>query len=94
MCVLQNGVTLVWSFIAFYIIHSVLKVTSDRGSISDKEYFSLGCGPTQPPVKWVLGVLSSGVKRGRGVNLTIYPLLVTRLRKYRSYTSSPPKLHP
>jgi hypothetical protein len=30
-------------------------------------------GPTQPPVQWVPGVLSLGVKRGRGVMLTTYP---------------------
>jgi hypothetical protein len=34
-----------------------------------------GPGPTQPPVQWVPG-LSWGVKHGRGVLLTIYPLLV------------------
>jgi hypothetical protein len=27
-------------------------------------------GPTQPPVQWVPGVLSLGLKRGRGVILT------------------------
>jgi hypothetical protein len=30
-------------------------------------------GPTQPPVQWVPGVLSPGVKRGRGVMLTTHP---------------------
>jgi hypothetical protein len=30
-------------------------------------------GPTQPPVQWVPGVLSPGVKRGRGVMLTTNP---------------------
>jgi hypothetical protein len=35
-------------------------------------------GPTQPPVKWVPGVLSPGVKRGRGVMLTTHPYLVPR----------------
>jgi hypothetical protein len=35
-------------------------------------------GPTQPPVKWVPGVLSPGVKRGRGVMLTTHPHLVPR----------------
>jgi hypothetical protein len=30
-------------------------------------------GPTQPPVQWVLGVLSPEVKRGCGVTLTTYP---------------------
>jgi hypothetical protein len=47
-------------------------------------------GPTQPPVQWVPGVLSPGVKRGRGVMLTIYPHLVPRSRMSRSYISSPP----
>jgi hypothetical protein len=36
-------------------------------------------GPTQPPVQWVPGALSPGVKRGRGVMLTTHPLLVPRL---------------
>jgi hypothetical protein len=35
-------------------------------------------GPTQPPVQWVPGVLSPGVKRGRGVTLTTHPHLVSR----------------
>jgi hypothetical protein len=48
-------------------------------------------GPTQPPVQWVPGVLSPGVKRGRGVMLTTHPYLVPRSRMSRSYTSSPPK---
>jgi hypothetical protein len=30
-------------------------------------------GPTQPPVQWVPGVLSPGVKRGRGVTLNTHP---------------------
>jgi alkanesulfonate monooxygenase SsuD/methylene tetrahydromethanopterin reductase-like flavin-dependent oxidoreductase (luciferase family) len=35
-------------------------------------------GPTQPPVHWVLGVLSPELKRGRGVTLTTHPHLVPR----------------
>jgi hypothetical protein len=35
-------------------------------------------GYTQLPVQWVPGVLSPGVKRGRGVMLTIHPHLVPR----------------
>jgi hypothetical protein len=46
--------------------------------------------PTQPPVQWVPGVLSPGVKRGRGVILTTHPHLVPRSWMSRSYTSSPP----
>jgi hypothetical protein len=30
-------------------------------------------GPTQPPVQWVPGILSPGVKRGLGVTLTTHP---------------------
>jgi hypothetical protein len=37
-------------------------------------------GPTQPPVQWVPGVLSPGVKCGRGVTLTTHPHLVPRSR--------------
>jgi hypothetical protein len=48
-------------------------------------------GPTQPPIQWVPGALSPGVKRGWGVMLTTHPLPMPRLRKIRSYTSSHPK---
>jgi hypothetical protein len=42
----------------------------------------------------VTGVLSPGVKRGRGVTLNTHPHLVPRLRMSRSYTSSHPiRLH-
>jgi hypothetical protein len=50
-------------------------------------------GPTQPPVQWVLGVLSPGVKRGRGMTLTTHPHPVPRSRMSRSYTSSPPSAY-
>jgi hypothetical protein len=48
-------------------------------------------GPTQPPMQWVPGILSAGVKRGRGVTLTTHPHLVPRSRMSKSYNSSPPK---
>jgi hypothetical protein len=35
-------------------------------------------GPTQPRVQWVPGVLSPGVKRGRGVMLTTHAHKVPR----------------
>jgi hypothetical protein len=41
-------------------------------------------GPTQTPVQWVTGVLSPGVKRGRGVTLTTHPHLVPRSGMSRS----------
>jgi hypothetical protein len=47
-------------------------------------------GPTQPPVQWVPGVLSPGVKRGRGVMLTTHLHLVPRSWMSRSYTPLPP----
>jgi hypothetical protein len=47
-------------------------------------------GPTQPPVQWVLGFLSLGVKRGRGVTLTTYLHLVPRSWMSRSCTSCSP----
>jgi hypothetical protein len=47
-------------------------------------------GPTQPPVQWVPGVLSPGVKRGRGVMLTTHPHLVRRLSMSRSFSPLPP----
>jgi hypothetical protein len=31
-------------------------------------------GPTQSPVQWVMGVLSPGVKRSRGLILTVHPI--------------------
>jgi hypothetical protein len=37
-------------------------------------------GPTQPPVQWVPGVLSPGVKRGQGLTLTTHPHLVPRFK--------------
>jgi hypothetical protein len=46
--------------------------------------------PTQPPVQWVPGFVSPGVKRGLGVTLTIHPHLVPRSWMSRSYTSSSP----
>jgi hypothetical protein len=38
----------------------------------------LALGPTQPPVQWVPGVHSPGVKRCQGMTLTTYPHLVPR----------------
>jgi hypothetical protein len=82
---------------------SLVSVVSDygldgRGSIPDRgrRIFPLtsasrpALGPTQPPIQWVPGALSPGVKRGRRVMLTTHPLLVPRLRKSRSCTSCHP----
>jgi hypothetical protein len=46
--------------------------------------------PAQHPVQWVPGVLSPGLKRGRGLTLTTHPHLVPKSRMSRSYISSPP----
>jgi hypothetical protein len=45
---------------------------------SSSLYVQTGSGAHQPPVQWVPGVLSPGVKRGRGVTLTTHPHLVPR----------------
>jgi hypothetical protein len=45
-------------------------------------------GPTQPPIQWVPGVFSPGVKCGQGVMLTTHFHLVPRLSMSRRYTSS------
>jgi hypothetical protein len=47
-------------------------------------------GSTQPPVQWVPGVLSPGLKRGRGVTLTTHTHLVPRSRMSMSYTPLTP----
>jgi hypothetical protein len=68
-----------------------------RSSAGAKDFFSPSSvsrpalRPTQPPVQWVPGVLSPGVKRGRGVTLTTHHYLVPRSRMSRSYISSPPQ---
>jgi hypothetical protein len=71
----------------------------DRGSIPGRgerifplaSVSTLALGPTQPPVQWVLGVLSPGLEHIQGVTLTIDLHLVPRSRVGRRYTSSPPK---
>jgi hypothetical protein len=68
-----------------------------RSPDRDKRIFPLvsvcrpALGPTQPPVQWVPGVPSPGLKRSRGVTLTTHPHLVPRPRMSGSYISSPPK---
>jgi hypothetical protein len=53
-----------------------------------------GSGAHPASCTWVPGVLSMGVKRGRGVMLTTHPHLVPRSWMRRSYTYSPPKRLP
>jgi hypothetical protein len=70
-----------------------------RGSIPDKSRgFFLSLlrpdrlwGPPSLLYNGYRGLFPPGVKRGRGVMLTAHPLLVPRLRKSRSYTSSHPE---
>jgi hypothetical protein len=54
-----------------------------------------GTHPAQPPIQWVPGVLSPGVKRGRGVTLTTqpHPHLVPRLSMLDLDLLSPMCLH-
>jgi hypothetical protein len=46
-------------------------------------------GPTQPPIQFVPGALSPGVKRGRSVTLTTHPLPVPKLKKEGLHLLSP-----
>jgi len=48
-------------------------------------------GPTQPPAQWVPGILSPGLKRGRGVTLYTHPQLVPTSRMSGNYTSPLPQ---
>jgi hypothetical protein len=70
-----------------------IKVRSpaDEKIVSFSLEVQTGTGATQPPIQWVLGVLSPGLKSGRGVTQTTHPLLVPKSRTSRSYTSSAPK---
>jgi hypothetical protein len=70
-----------------------IKVRSPAGA---KDFSSILCiqtGSGAHPASCTMGtgVLSPGVKRGRGVTLTTHPHLVPRSGMSRSYTSSPPK---
>jgi hypothetical protein len=100
-CVFQHNFILVTIaiFKTFVIKNERAGWPGDRSSIHGREERifpvasvsrpPLGC--TQPPVQWVPGVLSPGLKRGRGVTLTTHPHIMPRSRMSRSYTSSPPK---
>jgi hypothetical protein len=50
----------------------------------------LALRPTQPPIQWVLGVPSLGVKSSCGMMLTTHPHLVPRSITSWSYSSCPP----
>jgi hypothetical protein len=69
-----------------------IEVRSPTGAedFSPSPCVQTGSGPTQPPIQWIPGVLSPGLKRGRCVTVTTHPHLVPRLRMSRSCTSSPP----
>jgi hypothetical protein len=67
-----------------------------RSQVGVKDFSSNLCvqtGSGAHPASFTMGtgVLSLGIKRGRGVTLTTHPHLVPRSWKSRSYTSSPPK---
>jgi hypothetical protein len=59
------------------------QVTGVRSQVGGKGFSSslcvqAGLGSTQPPIQWVTGVPSPGVKRSWGVMLTSHPHLVPR----------------
>jgi hypothetical protein len=76
---------LIWlSIWASVSVSTVLRAgrPCDRGSIPGRgemifplaSVSRLALGPTQRPVQWVPGVLSLGLKGGRGVTLTTHPI--------------------
>jgi hypothetical protein len=75
----------------------VARAVKVRSPAEARGFFPLGSvfrpalWPTQPPVQWVPGFLSPGVKRGRGVTLITYSHLVSWSWMSRSYTSTSPK---
>jgi hypothetical protein len=82
------------------VIYSVWLQTGqpgDRGSIPGRgkricplaSVSRLALGTTQPPVQWIPGCLSPGLRRGRGVMLTTHPHLVPRSRMSKRYTRLP-----
>jgi hypothetical protein len=67
-----------------------------RSPAGEKDFSCILCVQTgsEAHVQWVPGVLSPGVKRGRGMTLTTHPHLVPWSWMSRSYTSfSPKRLH-
>jgi hypothetical protein len=61
-----------------------------RSPAGVKDFSSNLCVQTGSEAHPASGVLSPGLKRGRGVTLTTPPHLVPRSRMSRSYTSTPP----
>jgi hypothetical protein len=62
-----------------------------RRDFSSSVCVQTGSGAHPASCSMGTGVLSPGLKRGRGVTLTTHPHLMPRSRMSRSYTSSPPK---
>jgi hypothetical protein len=70
------------SFVSDYGLDDpAIEVRSPTGA---EEFSSSPCVQTgseaHPPIQWVPGVLSPGVKRGRGVMLTTHPHLVADVK--------------
>jgi hypothetical protein len=78
MCIVTIGAGLAQSVVSGYGLDD--RAFGVRSLAVVREFFLYipALGPTQPPVQWVPGVLSSGVKRGRGVTLAIHPHVVPR----------------
>jgi hypothetical protein len=77
--------------VSFY---STDRTTGVRSPTEEEDFSSSFCvqtGSGAHPASCTMGtgILSPGVKRGRGVMLTTHPHLVPRLRMSRSYTCSP-----
>jgi hypothetical protein len=69
-----------------------IEVRSPTGAENFSSSLCVQTGSGAHPASYQMGtgVISPGIKRGRGVTLTTHPYLVPRLRISRSYTSSSP----
>jgi hypothetical protein len=77
-----------------YVVHNTSSsvIHTARTLLHRVSFTSHRLVPTQPPIQWVPGHLSPGIKCGQCMMLTTHPLLVPRLRKSRSYNSSHPNV--
>jgi hypothetical protein len=55
---------------AYFISQEIPSHLDDWGLIPRRAMSRLALGPTEPPIQWVIGALSLGVKR-LGVKLTL-----------------------
>jgi hypothetical protein len=78
------------SIVSDYGLDDWVRSLTEAQDFSSSPCIQTGSGAHPASYPMDTGVLSPGVKRGRGMTLTTHTHLVPRLRMSRSYTSSPP----